>query len=665
MDMGQWGISPSDEWDRCLSIMADPSVSEITANGPDAYFLRRRGRLERVPGVASANEKNYVAGVRDGLAPLVDSLSPWDDQGSLFEGRLIYTYNGQEIQARCHVAMMPASDLPQVTIAKRSTSLSTIESIAEQGTMSTEMMDFLTTAVKANVTIAMSGGTGAGKALHVDTVIPTPSGFVRMGDIGPGNVVFDGVGHETMVVDVHRPAETAFFGVDTDDGESVRAGGGHLWTVVFPEDAGTYRSALVSQLTSRWGYLWMLASGPERTVRIGVLAECLHVGRRNVDDLGRLVAGFGDDNGEFSTLEVASYLQQVCRDMHDGLLGADGHHVLIPRAAVLDTASLARLVGDGVQVGVRRMVNVRPTDRGTVDVTVGDPGAVRMFAAIRPIPGVESDYRCLQVASPTHQFLCGTSGLATHNTTMLSALLKYVSPGFRIGVAEDLPELELIQPNVTYLHSVPWRPGMDSNRVVSLSWVVQQFQRMRTDKVIVGETRGKEFADFLVAANSGQEGSMTTIHANDPRACLDKMAIFALKGNPSEPYTAINTDISNAVRIIVQLTKLADGRHKMMSIEEVTHTLANDAKATISTQTLYKYVKDKDTFQKVSHPTDQLRELMILNGADVSRFLLRSKPGDLMPAHGTVDSVRTAPTPPAGTRPVGGGVPVRHGIPRH
>lgn len=213
-----------------------------------------------------------------------------------------------------------------------------------------------------------------------------------------------------------------------------------------------------------------------------------------------------------------------------------------------------------------------------------------------------------------------SGGTGAGKTTMLESLTKLIPENVRIGVAEDSPELYLVQPNVSYLHSVPWQPGMNPNDVATLQWVVAQYQRMRTDKIIIGETRGAEFADFLIAANSGMDGSLTTIHANDPVTCLDKMTNFALKASNS-PVRTINTDIANSIDLIVQLIYTADGRYRTSSITEVTNTLGNDESARITTNELYKYNPKNDSFVKAGSMTDALRKKLETRGIDVRPFL--------------------------------------------
>lgn len=208
-------------------------------------------------------------------------------------------------------------------------------------------------------------------------------------------------------------------------------------------------------------------------------------------------------------------------------------------------------------------------------------------------------------------------------TTFLEACTKLFPMDTRIGVCEDTPELRLIQENVAYQKSHPQRPGMKAEDEITLQWVVKQVNRMRTDRIIVGEVRGKEFADFLVAANSGMEGSMITIHAEDSTQCLQKMTKFALQGSGENVgMRSVNIDIANSIHIIIQLSISPSGKHYVKEITEVTKTVSSsDSTASITTQPLWKYDETNDFHEKVGSMTDDLRNRFKRKGIDVAEFL--------------------------------------------
>lgn len=201
--------------------------------------------------------------------------------------------------------------------------------------------------------------------------------------------------------------------------------------------------------------------------------------------------------------------------------------------------------------------------------------------------------------------LSGSTG--SGKTTFLEAMTKHWDEDIRVGVAEDAPELLLTQSNVAYLKSSPWRPGTNLNDVATLEWCVQQLNRMRVDKIIVGETRGKELFNFLQAANSGCEGSLTTLHATSPKLCLQKMSQFVVQAMP-QPVRVANQNIANTVDLIIQLEKLPNGSHKVTSIEEVSEILGNDETASIATTPLVVYKPQTDTWEGTFLLSDSLKK---------------------------------------------------------
>lgn len=218
--------------------------------------------------------------------------------------------------------------------------------------------------------------------------------------------------------------------------------------------------------------------------------------------------------------------------------------------------------------------------------------------------------------------LSGSTGAG--KTTILEALTKFIPHDTRIGVVEDSPELVLIQPNVVYLHSMPWKPGMDKNKEVTLDWCMRQINRQRTDLVIIGETRGSEFKQFITAANSGMEGSMTTLHANSPKLALQKMNQFIAEAQDL-PTRLINTSIASSIDIIIQLSKSLSGEYKTTTIEEVSEILGKDENATIATTNLSSYDEQTKTWSDKFLINDKIRKKFESKGYDCSTFIKRNQ----------------------------------------
>lgn len=217
--------------------------------------------------------------------------------------------------------------------------------------------------------------------------------------------------------------------------------------------------------------------------------------------------------------------------------------------------------------------------------------------------------------------LSGPTGAG--KTTLLEAMTHEFSEDERIGIVEDSQELQLSQPNTTYLHSTLWKPGMNENDVASLSWCVQQLNRQRVDKIIIGETRGKEFSDFIVAANSGCAGSMTTIHANNPKMALQKMTNFMIIGLP-EPVRSANESISQTVDIIIQLGFDKYGKNKILKIENVSETLNKDSSASIATNPWITYDESSKSWKVENSISDKIHNVMESNGYDILTFEKKS-----------------------------------------
>lgn len=217
-----------------------------------------------------------------------------------------------------------------------------------------------------------------------------------------------------------------------------------------------------------------------------------------------------------------------------------------------------------------------------------------------------------------------SGGTGAGKTTLLEALTSEFNEDERIGVCEDSPELQLKNRNTAYLNSTAWVPGMSEKDVAPLDWIVKQINRMRVDRVIVGETRGKEFFDFVTAANSGAEGSLTTLHANDGHSAMKKMSTFMYMAVDIAPRI-INEMISQAVDIVIQLGhSKVDGSHKILSIHEVTQAISAGESPTITLNPLFVYEHDTNTWTR-RFATDKLKERLERHGYDANTYTIKEE----------------------------------------
>ncbi|WP_417733464.1 CpaF family protein [Roseovarius sp.] len=161
-----------------------------------------------------------------------------------------------------------------------------------------------------------------------------------------------------------------------------------------------------------------------------------------------------------------------------------------------------------------------------------------------------------------------SGGTGSGKTTMLNALSSFIPADERLVTIEDAAELQLQQPHVVRLETRP--PTVDGRNEIMQRDLVKNALRMRPDRVIIGEVRGPEAFDMLQAMNTGHEGSMSTVHANTPRDALGRIEqMVGMAGFPMSQL-AIRAQVSSAVHMFLQLSRLRDGSRRLMSISEVT-----------------------------------------------------------------------------------------------
>ena len=169
------------------------------------------------------------------------------------------------------------------------------------------------------------------------------------------------------------------------------------------------------------------------------------------------------------------------------------------------------------------------------------------------------------VKSRLNILVCGATG--SGKTTILSILTNYINSNERIITIEDVRELELRQNHVISLETrLPNYEGLGS---VSVRELVRNSLRMRPDRIIIGEVRGAEAFDLLQAMNTGHEGSLTTLHANNPKDALNRLETMVLMDGLEIPIPALKEYMSNAIDIIVYISRMRDGKRKITNISEL------------------------------------------------------------------------------------------------
>jgi pilus assembly protein CpaF len=160
-----------------------------------------------------------------------------------------------------------------------------------------------------------------------------------------------------------------------------------------------------------------------------------------------------------------------------------------------------------------------------------------------------------------------SGGTGSGKTTLLNCLSAFIPDTERIVTIEDSAELQLQQPHVCRLETRP--PNVESRGEVTQRDLLRNALRMRPDRIIVGECRADEALDMLQAMNTGHDGSISTVHANSPRDALARLETMIQLSGFELPSRAMRQQVSQAIDVIVQTARLADGSRRVVSVTEV------------------------------------------------------------------------------------------------
>lgn len=215
-------------------------------------------------------------------------------------------------------------------------------------------------------------------------------------------------------------------------------------------------------------------------------------------------------------------------------------------------AVIEPLAIDGPAVTIRKF----PTER----ITIND--YVVRFGSMTP---AMAEFLKICVEQGLNIIISGGTG--SGKTTLLNVLSGFIPTTERIVTVEDAAELQLKQEHVVRLETRP--ANMEGSGEISIRDLVRNSLRMRPDRIVVGECRDGAALDMLSAMNTGHDGSMTTVHANNPREAISRLETLCLMAGMELPARAIREQISSAVHLIVQISRFSDGSRKVLSITEV------------------------------------------------------------------------------------------------
>ena len=179
-----------------------------------------------------------------------------------------------------------------------------------------------------------------------------------------------------------------------------------------------------------------------------------------------------------------------------------------------------------------------------------------------------------------------SGGTGSGKTTLLNTLSSFISNENRIITIEDAAELQLQQEHVLRLETRP--PNIEGKGRVTATDLVKNALRLRPDRIIIGECRGGETLDMLQAMNTGHDGSLTTVHANNPRDAISRIETLINMSGVELPLSAIRKQIASAVNLIIQANRLQGGPRKVTYITEIVGMEGE----TIVMQDIFKFVQD-------------------------------------------------------------------------
>jgi pilus assembly protein CpaF len=266
--------------------------------------------------------------------------------------------------------------------------------------------------------------------------------------------------------------------------------------------------------------------------------------------------------GRIERTEVRFTSEQALRDAIERILTPLGRRV----------DELSPMVDARLQDGSRVHVVVPPL---AVD---GPSLSIRRFSAVRPGPRelvelgtlTRELHDELAAAVGARRSILVSGGTGSGKTTLLNALSAFIDETERVVTIEDAAELRLRQPHVVRLESRP--ANVEGRGLVTIRDLLRGALRMRPDRIVIGEVRGGEALDLLMALNTGHEGALSTVHANSPEDALRRVETLALMAGVGLPHEAIREQLGRALDLVIHLARLSDGSRRVVEVAEVIRT---------------------------------------------------------------------------------------------
>jgi type IV secretion system protein VirB11 len=323
---------------------------------------------------------------------------------------------------------------------------------------------------------------------------------------------------------------------------SLTAGGVYLRTYLAPFARWMNDPSVTDVLVNRPGEVWVEALGRPMT-----RVEAPDIDATSLERLARQIASLGAQGVSREHPLLSASLPDGSRVQIVGPPATRGPLALAIRRHVVSDLTLDDYIASGALQGAVAADLAAPDPVETCLRALLDAGDIGGF---------------LRAAVRGRKTLVLSGGTSTGKTTLLNALMKEIDGAERLIAIEDAPEVQLARPNALGLVAV--RGGQGEARVDAED-LLQACLRLRPDRIILGELRGREAFSFLRAVNTGHPGSITTVHADSPRGALDQIALMALQSGLSLGWAEVAAYVRQVVDVVVQLGR-RDGRRVVTGI---------------------------------------------------------------------------------------------------
>lgn len=236
----------------------------------------------------------------------------------------------------------------------------------------------------------------------------------------------------------------------------------------------------------------------------------------------------------------------------------------------------------------------------------------------------------LKIAAKSRLNIIVSGGTGAGKTTLLNALSQLINPNERIVTLEDAAELQLPQPHVVRLESRP--ANIEGEGAIHIADLLKNALRMRPDRIIVGECRGAEAFDMLQAMNTGHDGSMSTIHANDSIEALNRLENMLMMTGHELPPRVLKSYIGSSVHLVVHVDRMRDGKRRITQITEINGT-KNDE---ICYQDIFKFSYTHDDDNGIMQGTHEVQNEPIVTKIMAKNYKLDAELSQALKSESTV-----------------------------